>query len=917
MSRKLIYLVLALSVALISSANAQDPNLVGWWTLDDGEGTVAADSSGNGYDGTVVGAAWIEGIHGSALDLHGNVYVDIPAAAWSTIKMQFTCAVWLYGDPVVQPQSNFTIAAFQDPANNNSREFSCHVPWSGGVVYFDTGWDGTAYDRINKTATAQEYAGDWKYWVFTKDASTGNVAIYLDGQPWHSGTEKTKPITGITKFTLGCRPDITNFYTGLMDDVKLYNRALSAEEVKALFYRPGAYSPNPADGAVEVDTTSLEWKAGTTAVSHKIYLSTDETIDESDLSGQTDQPKHDLTAALTPGATYYWRVDEIDADGNVFTGSVWSFGTLPLEAHFESPYDGQGNVLLDAQLSWTPGKGAILHNVYFGTDPQNLQQVSPMQQGTTYAPAALEAGTTYYWRVDEFVAPATNVGPVWSFTTLPANVPALIDDPNLVGYWTFDEGAHRTALDYSGNNRFGVIRGDAKWVPGYEGSALELDGNGDYVSINGYKGILADASGAQQPFTVTAWVKTTDGGDRTIASWGTNSNRLRVDFRLALGRLRVEHGGGNVVGSTALNDDNWHHVALTMIRGATVSYPDVQLWLDGKDDTTPSTTAAAFSITAGVDMAIGYRATAAARYFLGAIDDVRLYDRVLTAEEFTQVMRIDKLDAWSPSPANRSSHQLANVTALSWTPGDSAILHAVNFGTDPEALIPVTMQQDTSYILPQAIEIGQTYYWRVDELNADGTTATGKVWKFTIDPFIVVDNVESYTDTKPDRIFDAWADGWLVQTNGSIVGHPRPNFEAGEHFVETGIVHGGAQSMPYFYDNFYRSSAATLALDYPRDWTAQGVGQLSLWFRGDAANVAEPMYVAIANAGSNAVTVYNEDPNAALTGAWTNWVIDLQQFEGVDLTNVDSITIGFGQGEPQAGGLGLVFFDDIALYPKQ
>jgi hypothetical protein len=200
--------------------------------------------------------------------------------------------------------------------------------------------------------------------------------------------------------------------------------------------------------------------------------------------------------------------------------------------------------------------------------------------------------------------------------------------------------------DSSGNARNGTAMGGPLFVAGKIGQAIGLDGIDDYFNIDGYKGVLADASAVQQPFTITAWVKTTDSGDRTIASWGTNSNMLRVDFRLFAGRLRVEHGGGNVQADTTLNDDNWHHVALTMIQGATISYPDVQLWLDGKDDTRPSTTAAAFSITAGVDMAIGYRATAAARYFLGAIDDVRLYDRLLSEEEIAwlagQTMSFDK-----------------------------------------------------------------------------------------------------------------------------------------------------------------------------------------------------------------------------------------------------------------------------------
>jgi hypothetical protein len=212
--------------------------------------------------------------------------------------------------------------------------------------------------------------------------------------------------------------------------------------------------------------------------------------------------------------------------------------------------------------------------------------------------------------------------------------------------------------DSSGKGRNGTAMGGPLFVAGKVGQAIGLDGIDDYVNIDGYKGVLADANGVQQPFSITAWVKTIDTGDRTIASWGTNSNMHRVDFRLFQGRLRVEHGGGNVQGDTTLNDDNWHHVALTVIRGATVSYPDVQLWLDGKDDTTASTDPDAFSITAGVDMAIGYRATAAARYFLGAIDDVRLYDRVLSPGEV----------AW-----------LAGITAPFSKPFDLNVDGAVNF----------------------------------------------------------------------------------------------------------------------------------------------------------------------------------------------------------------------------------------------
>ena len=98
-----------------------------------------------------------------------------------------------------------------------------------------------------------------------------------------------------------------------------------------------------------------------------------------------------------------------------------------------------------------------------------------------------------------------------------------------------------------------------------------------------------------------------------------------------------------------------------------------------------------------------------------------------------------------------------------------------------------------------------------------------------------------------------------------------------------------------------------------RDWTEEGVGVLSLWFYGDASNAAEPMYVAL----NGSAVVYQDNPNAAQINTWTEWTIDLQDFaaQGVNLANVNTITIGFGdKNNLQAGGSGMVFFDDIRLY---
>jgi len=119
--------------------------------------------------------------------------------------------------------------------------------------------------------------------------------------------------------------------------------------------------------------------------------------------------------------------------------------------------------------------------------------------------------------------------------------------------------------------------------------------------------------------------------------------------------------------------------------------------------------------------------------------------------------------------------------------------------------------------------------------------------------------------------------------------------------------------MPITYDNAVGKSEATSVLTSNRDWTREGVGILTIWFIGDSANAPEPMYVVLN--GTAAVT--HDNPNATQASTWTEWNIDLTRFadQGVNLTNVNTITLGFGnRSNPVAGGSGMMYFDDIRLY---
>jgi len=152
--------------------------------------------------------------------------------------------------------------------------------------------------------------------------------------------------------------------------------------------------------------------------------------------------------------------------------------------------------------------------------------------------------------------------------------------------------------------------------------------------------------------------------------------------------------------------------------------------------------------------------------------------------------------------------------------------------------------------------------------------------------------------------FDKWLDGFGTTTNGALVGNPLPPY------AEQTVVHGGAQSMNYAYDNANKTSEATLTLVYPRDWTEQGVAKLSLWFRGASGNVAERMFVTL----NGVAVVYHDDASATQITGWNQWVINLQEFVGVSLMNVNTITIGIGtKDSPTAGGTGTMYFDDIWL----
>jgi len=690
------------------------------WTLDPNNGTSISTDSLVG-----TGALRFDGILGEGRQDAVGPLID----AFTTK----TVAFWIKADSTGGIQALYdeggstnglairiNEGTLQTAVRDNSDQYTITIPfdsteWTEIAVSYDNGLLMLLVDGVEKATVMATFEAN------EVSSHSNNPTIGATNQDAF-GNNTTEP---------------SDHFAGLMDDIRLYDGALPVRIASV---------PSPADGAVLSSTpVDLFWTPAVNAVSQDLYFG--ENFDEVDAGAANTFLGLGQTAAgvdtpitvddLVAETTYYWRIDAANDENpdSPVKGQIWSFTLAPQTATDPSPTDGAMFIKPTTILSWARGLNAESHTVYLG---DNLDDVSnatggTAQSETTYTPEApLETGKVYYWRIDEYDGTNTHKGDIWSFETPPFTE---VTDPSLVGWWKLD-GEYLDlgyVFDYSGYNNHGTLRGDPQLVEGYDGNSLEFDGDGDYVNIDGFKGILVNADGVQQPLTVTAWVKSTDSGDRTIVSWGTSTNGIRVDFRLFSGRLRVEHGAGNRQGDTNLDDGEWHHVGLTMIEGATISHPDVILWLDGKDDTRPGTDPDAFAITARDDMSIGRRAHNNSRLFLGSIDDVRLYDKVLTETDMKVGAGI--LESSDPDPAD-GAKIVDSLAILTWSPGPFGTEFDVYFGTNPEpgAAELVGRVNDATHIATDLVE-GQTYYWRIDDVEADGTTIhTGNVWSLWVPP---------------------------------------------------------------------------------------------------------------------------------------------------------------------------------------
>ncbi len=552
------------------------------------------------------------------------------------------------------------------------------------------------------------------------------------------------------------------------------------------------------------------------------------------------------------GGTFFnGLIDEVAIYNHALTGreivSIMAGLDDPAQAANLSPAADSDDVARDVILDWESGVFSVGHDVYFGTVWADVNEASTgnplgVLLGQGLADSSIDVGRLEFSQTYFWRVDEVNGAP--DFAVFKGKV------------WSFE--VEPLSIPISG------VTVMASSSFGISGPEKTIDGSGLADDLHGVAASDMWISGGIPATLEYAF----DRAYKLHELWIWNSNQLIEAF--------VGFGAKDVVIEYSVDGENWSV-------------------LDGVGPLAQATGTEGYAHNNTIDF--GGAMAQHVRLTLNSVQGIAP-QASLSEVRFYYIPTF----ATRPNPAPGATDVAPDVS-LSWGKnGREAERHEVLIGSDPENLSSAgTVNESSLDTLALDLQLSRTYHWRVDEINdvMNPSTWVGDVWSFTTAGTIPVDDMESYQDEEFFEIWATWVDGFDDPTNGSLVGGA-----AGT--PETGIVHGGRQSLPLDFDNSTASkSEATRTFDAPRNWTRHGVQGLVLYFQGRSDNTGGQLYVKI----NDTRVAYDGDASNLMRSEWSKWYMPLANVAG-NLSRVSSLTIGI-----DGGGAGVVYVDDIFLTP--
>jgi len=732
--RNLSLLLVAAGVSLVwagqpDPAAAQASGPVAAYGMSEGAGTTIADASGNGNTGTLgTGVTWTaQGHTGPGLLFNGTSgRVTIDDAVSLRLAAGMTLEAWVnpqavtgsWRDVIYKGDDNYYLEA---TSTNASR------PGAGGTF-------GTAYGAAALAANA------WTHLAVTYDRA--NIRVYVNGTQVSSVAATAAILTSANPLSIGGDAIYGQYFQGTIDDVRVYNRALAAAEIQTDMNTPvGAPAPDtqpptPPTGLAassgQYGRVSLSWTPATDNVAVTVY-NVHRSTSSGFVAGAANRIGQTVSTAYTDvvaAGTYYYLVTAQDAAANVGPPSNETTGVSAADTQ---PPTAPGSLAAtaaagQASLSWAPSTDNVGVAGYRlercpGAGCSTFAQVAA-PTAAPYTDAGLAAGMTYGYRVRAADA-AGNLGPFSNVAS--ATTPAV--SSGLVAAFGFNEASGNTTTDVSGNANTGTLGSGVTWTTaGKYGGALAFNGTSGRVTVADATSLHL-AGGA----TLEAWVKPST----VTAAWRDVVYKPNDNYYLeATSKTGSRPAGGGTFGTTygtaALAANAWTHLAVTYDRAT------VRLYVNGSQVSSLAATAAIASSTSPLQ--IGGDGTYG-QYFQGTIDEVRVYNRALSAAEIqtdmnTAVGGTPPPDTTAPTvsitaPANNSA--VAGTITVSATASDNIAVAGVQFLLDGASLgaEDTTSPYGVSWSTASAASGPHTLSARARD--AAGNTATATAVSVTVD----------------------------------------------------------------------------------------------------------------------------------------------------------------------------------------